>query len=159
MADTLDAQRDRILAGLYSHGMAFAELARQFGASTGLHTTDAHALVEVLGAQDRGTPLTQSELSQRIGLTTGATSSLLNRLEAAGHLRRVRDSADRRLVTLHATDGVDGMVDEFFDPLADRMGAVMRDYPPELLAGFERFLTDVCATMTGYIGETSARRS
>ncbi|GAA2614833.1 MarR family transcriptional regulator [Paractinoplanes durhamensis] len=143
--------------GLRDHGTLFGELGRQLGIAAGLHHTDARALVEILGAQDNGAPLTQSELSHRIGLTTGATSSLLNRLEAAGHIERVRNHADRRVVTLHATEGVDAMVDRFFDPLIDRMGAMMDGYPPELLDEFARFLGDVSRTMKGYLEELPAR--
>ncbi|BCY09017.1 MarR family winged helix-turn-helix transcriptional regulator [Actinoplanes sp. L3-i22] len=154
-----DEQRDRLLLGLREHGTVFGELGRQFGARTGLHTTDAAALVEILAAQDRGAPLTQVELSQHIGLTPGATSALLNRLEAAGHVTRTRDSADRRVVTLRPTAGVDAMVDRFFDPLTERMGTMMSRYPPELLAEFSRFLDDVCTTMTAYAQENERSRT
>ncbi|NAZ75142.1 MarR family transcriptional regulator [Kineococcus sp. T13] len=69
----------------------------------GMHGTDASALVHIVGAEERGEPLTQAELSRLVGLTTGATSSLLNRLEAVGHVERRRDRADRRVVTLRST--------------------------------------------------------
>ncbi|MEV4279845.1 MarR family winged helix-turn-helix transcriptional regulator [Actinoplanes xinjiangensis] len=151
--DDADGQRDRLLAALRAHGTAFADLGRHFGTRTGLHTTDAAALVEILSAQDRGTPLTQAALGHRVGLTAGATSSLLNRLEKAGHVIRVRDSADRRVVTLRAADGVDAMVDRFFAPLVARLGAMMAGHSPEALAHAERFLTDYVATMTGFLDD------
>lgn len=144
------AQRDRIIEALRNHAIASTELGRRFGATMGVHHTDANALVEILNACERGVPLTQSELSQRIGLTTGATSSLLNRLETAGHIRRVRDSADRRIVTLQPTPGVEAVVDSFFRPLADRMGALMDRYPPELLKEFESFLSEISSAMNRY---------
>jgi DNA-binding MarR family transcriptional regulator len=148
-----DGQRQRLLDGLRGHGTAFAELGRQFGVRMGLHTTDATALVEILSAQDRGAPLTQAGLSHRVGLTPGATSSLLNRLEKAGHVTRVRDSADRRIVTLRASEGVDSMVDRFFDPLVARVDTMMAKYSPETLAEVERFITDYVTTMDHYIDE------
>ncbi|MBU2667432.1 MarR family transcriptional regulator [Actinoplanes bogorensis] len=156
---TTHAQRDRLLAGLRSHGIAYTELGRRLGIAMGQHQSDAKALIEILEADDHGAPLTQSQLSQRIGLTAGATSSLLNRLEEAGHIVRVRDSADRRLVTLRATPGVDALVDSFFGPLTERMGEMMASYPPEVLAEIERFLGDVSTTMNDYIKEVSAPRS
>ena len=148
-----EGQRDRLLEGLRAHGMAFAELGRHFGARMGLHTTDAQALVEILSAEDRGAPLTQAGLSQRVGLTPGATSSLLNRLEEAGHVTRTRDSADRRVVTLRATAGVEGMLDRFFDPLVDQADAMMKNYSPQALAEVERFLTDFVALMDRHIAQ------
>ncbi|MGW4941868.1 MarR family winged helix-turn-helix transcriptional regulator [Actinoplanes sp. NPDC004185] len=148
-------QRDRLLDGLREHGMAFAELGRHFGARMGLHTTDANAIVEILSAEDRSAPLTQAALSHRIGLTPGATSSLLNRLEKAGHVTRVRDSADRRIVTLRATEGVEDMLASFFSPLIGHVDAMMARYSPEELAHAERFITDFVATMNGYIKEVA----
>ncbi|MGY0489811.1 MarR family winged helix-turn-helix transcriptional regulator [Streptomyces sp. WG-D5] len=143
----------QLLEGLRAHGMAFGELGRRFGAHTGLHVTDAKALVEILEAQDSGRPLTQSQLGRRIGLSTPATSSLLNRLEGAGHIRRMRNSADRRLVTLHATDGVEDLVHAFFNPLADRLSAVADTYPPEVLTAFTRFLGEIRTVMTTYAAD------
>ena len=153
------AQRDRLLEVLRAHGTAFGELGRRFGSAMGLHTTDATALVAILEAQDRGRPLTQSELSHHVGLTTGATSSLLNRLEDAGHIRRTRDSPDRRVVTLHATEGIDVAVGRFFDPLTDRVTTVMQRYPPEVLAEFERFLGEYCSAMDAYVHELETQKS
>ncbi len=43
-------------------------------------------------------PLSSGELAARLGLTTGATTRLIDRLERAGYLRRVHDPADRRRV-------------------------------------------------------------
>ncbi|HUR02775.1 MAG TPA: MarR family transcriptional regulator [Nonomuraea sp.] len=150
-------EHHQLLEALRSHAMAFNELGRKLGAQAGLHVTDANALVEILGAQDSGQPLTQTQLSQRIGLSTAATSSLLNRLENAGHVRRARDSADRRLVTLHSTDSAEALVDRFFDPLVERMSALADTYPPQTLAAFTRFLEEICATMTAYAGEVAQR--
>ncbi|MCY1139023.1 MarR family transcriptional regulator [Actinoplanes sp. Pm04-4] len=151
-----DAQRD-LIAALHEHGMAYSELGRQFGAAIGLHVTDATALVEILSAHGRGVPLTQSALGRRIGLTPGATSSLINRLETAGRIRRVRDTADRRVVTLHAGENVDAPLDHFFAPLVTRMGTAMHGYSPEELAGFTRLLTGLIAAMTGYTKELDGR--
>ncbi|WP_250030769.1 MarR family transcriptional regulator [Paractinoplanes maris] len=148
-----DAQRDRLLEGLHGHALAYSELGRQFGAALGLHVTEANALIEILGAQDRGLALTQSALAQRVGLTAGATSSLISRLEAAGHIRRVRDTTDRRVVTVHANASVDARLHEFFDPLVERLSAVLSRYPPDLLAECDRLLTEVGATMNDYSRE------
>ena len=147
----MDAQGRRLLDALQAHGMAFGELGRRFGTAMNLHTTDATALVEILSAEDRGTPLTQAVLGQRVGLTPGATSSMLNRLEAAGHVIRVRGETDRRVVTLRASEGVEQLLDEFFVPLVERLDTMMRRHSPEALAHAERFLTDYVAAMNDFI--------
>ncbi|MFE4633575.1 MarR family winged helix-turn-helix transcriptional regulator [Streptomyces sp. NPDC056773] len=72
-------------------------LIHRFAGENGLHATDIQALGAILDAR---TPMTPGRLSQHLGLTSGAVTACLDRLEKAGHLRRVRDAADRRVVHL-----------------------------------------------------------
>ena len=44
-----------------------------------------------------------AELARRLGISKAATTVLVDRLERAGHVERVRDTVDRRRVTLTAT--------------------------------------------------------
>jgi DNA-binding MarR family transcriptional regulator len=50
-----------------------------------------------------GDGITVSELGQRLQLDSGTLTPLLKRLEAAGHVQRLRDSADERRVLLRLT--------------------------------------------------------
>lgn len=158
--DTEVPQRGaRLNEALRAYGATYSELARQFAANEGLHSTDAAALIEILAAEERGTPLSPARLSERIGLTAGSTSTLLNRLELAGHVRRSRVHADRRIVTLQSTPGVQAIADDFFQPLGERIAEVMVKYPPELLTMFESMLGDLTETMEGYITDTTTSRT
>lgn len=151
-------QRDRLNDALRAYGATYSELARQFATSEGLHSTDAIALIEILAAEERGTPLSPARLSEKIGLTAGATSTLLNRLELAGHVLRSRVHADRRVVTLHSTPGVQFIADAFFQPLGERIAEVMAPYSTELLEMFENMLGDLTKTMESYITATTTAR-
>ncbi|GAB3574437.1 hypothetical protein GCM10027406_04480 [Leifsonia lichenia] len=152
------ARRERLNEALRAYGASYAELAREFAASEGLHSTDAVALIEILAAEERGTPLSPARLSDRIGLTAGATSTLLNRLELAGHIVRSREHADRRIVTLHSTPNIQTIADAYFHPLGDRIAEVMARHPPELLEKFETLLGDLRGAMEAYIADTTALR-
>ena len=110
-------------------------------------------MLEILAAEERGTPLSPARLSERIGLTFGATSTLLNRLEAAGHVARSRVHTDRRIVSLHSTQGVHQLAGDFFGPLGQRLAHVMQAYPPEVLDQFESLLRELRDSMEGYIEE------
>lgn len=140
-----EAPVERLMESMRSWGGAFTEFSRLFGLRAGMHVTDAEALVQIINAEDKGAPLTQSVLSRRIGLTSGATSSLLNRLEEAGHIERRRDRSDRRVVTLRSTAEVHRRVDEFFAEVGAELAASMAGHPPEEL---ERF-ADLVAGLTG----------
>lgn len=101
-------------------------------------------------------PLSPARLGERIGLTSGATSSLLNRLEENGHIVRSRVHADRRVVTLLSTSEVQGVAHAFFEPLAVRLNAIMSSYSNEFLQQFETFLTDLRAASEAYVQDLSA---
>src|SRR5919109_4895952 len=60
----------------------------------GMHSTDIETmdLLNTLG------PMTAGELSERTGLSSGATTRLIDRMERAGYVRRRPDQHDRRCV-------------------------------------------------------------
>lgn len=149
----VERQRERIIDGLRAYGTTYGEVGRRFAASLGLHSTDASALIEILAAEEAQDPLSPARLSERVGLTTGATSSLLNRLEDAGHIVRSRVHTDRRVVTLGSTPQIQEITDEFFDPLGVRLEAVMKKYPTNLLSQVEELIKELRSTMDDYIGE------
>ena len=62
----------------------------------GMNVTD-HKCADILS---RAGPLTAGELAQHTGLTTGAITGVLDRLERAGYVRRVHDPHDRRRVII-----------------------------------------------------------
>ncbi|MFC9343228.1 MarR family winged helix-turn-helix transcriptional regulator [Streptomyces sp. NPDC057020] len=151
--DGVAEQRERLMESLRIYGGHYAELSRRFAAWLGLHSTDATAVLEIAAAEERGTPLSPARLSERISLSTGATTALLNRLEAAGHITRAREHSDRRIVTLRSGGHIQERADEFFGPLAHRLDAEMSHYPPRLLEQFEAFIVDLNATMTSHLAE------
>src|SRR4051794_31031412 len=69
-------------------------------ARLGISLTDLRCLDVIEG---RG-GVTAGELATASGLTTGAVTAVIDRLERAGSARRVRDDADRRRVNVEATD-------------------------------------------------------
>ncbi|MFF1413064.1 MarR family winged helix-turn-helix transcriptional regulator [Streptomyces sp. NPDC058289] len=147
------AQHERLMESLRVHGRHYAELSRRFAAWLGLHSTDATAVLEIAAAEERGTPLSPARLSERIPLSTGATTALLNRLEAAGHITRVREHSDRRVITLRSGGHIQERADEFFGPLAHRLDAAMAHYPPQLLEQFDAFMADLNSAMDTHLSE------
>ncbi|MEW1689338.1 MarR family winged helix-turn-helix transcriptional regulator [Streptomyces sp. NPDC091265] len=156
MREGVVEQRERLMESLRTYGGHYAELSRRFAAWLGLHSTDATAVLEIAAAEERGTPLSPARLSERIPLSTGATTALLNRLEAAGHITRAREHSDRRIVTLRSGEHIQERADEFFGPLADRLDAAMSHYPPRLLEQFEAFMADLNSSMDAHLAEQGA---
>jgi DNA-binding MarR family transcriptional regulator len=65
--------------------------------------------------------LTPGEIATETGLTSGAVTALLDRLERVGYVRRVRDAADRRRVWVELTDAARQRAAEVYGPLAENM--------------------------------------
>lgn len=106
----------RYLTAIVLHGNATA-------AVLGLGGTDLYAL-STLGAHGQ---MTSGELAEATGLTTGATTRLIDRLERAGHVRRVPDPSDRRKVRIERT-GRAANLDETVDPARRLVGEILAGY-------------------------------
>ncbi|WP_158970857.1 MarR family winged helix-turn-helix transcriptional regulator [Chachezhania sediminis] len=61
-----------------------------------MHQTDLECLFIIT----LGTDVTPGQLAQETGLTSGAITGVIDRIERAGYIRRVRDTGDRRRVFL-----------------------------------------------------------
>lgn len=105
------------LSAMVLNSLAAAEAA-------GLNATDYYAL----NLLDLTGPLTSGELAVRTGLTTGATTRLIDRLERSGHARRVPDPADRRKVMVESTGTPEGL-DAVLAGTRARIGALIQGYP------------------------------
>jgi DNA-binding MarR family transcriptional regulator len=110
----------RYLDAVGLNGLAMAEAA-------GLNTTDWFALSVLAEAG----PLTSGALAERTGLTTGATTRLIDRLERAGHARRVADPGDRRKVLVEHVANLD--VETIVGPSRRHLAEVLQRYTPEQL--------------------------
>lgn len=112
-------------------------------AEAAIHRTDLTALSHAMDATQSGGRLTPGELAVRMGLSPSATTTMLDRLEAAGHMVRSRDSTDRRVVSLAVTEHAHQVGYQVFAPLAQAFDDVMVDYEPAELAVVQRFLEQI----------------
>ena len=85
----------------------------------GLNRTDLHCIniIENSGG------LTAGRLAAESGLTTGAVTGVIDRLERAGYARRVSDPADRRRVKLEVTPKFYSRADKIWGPMASDWAA------------------------------------
>lgn len=102
--------------------------------------TDLAAMTHLTFARE---PIGPRELSGRLGITPGATTELVDRLERAGHLERRRDTVDRRRVQLHASTATLGQVAGELAPLLGALDAVAADLDERDRAVVLAYLTRV----------------
>ena len=79
---------------------ATARFDRAVAARIGLNLTDMSCLDEL----DRAGPMPVGQLAARTGLSSGAMTAAIDRLERAGYVRRRRDPDDRRVVMIEPTE-------------------------------------------------------
>jgi DNA-binding MarR family transcriptional regulator len=112
-------------------------LVHGFAGDHGLHATDVQALAAILDAEE---PMTPGRLREHLGLTSGAVTACVDRLERAGHIRRVRESADRRVVHLYYAADARSAARTYFRPLARAAQAARTRFTEDELATALRFI-------------------
>ncbi|WP_447007677.1 MarR family winged helix-turn-helix transcriptional regulator [Saccharothrix isguenensis] len=104
----------RLLRQLTVETDRFAEL---FGEKQKMHRTDLNALAVIMDSRWGGEPMTPTRLAEALHLSASATTSVLDRLEAAGHVERIRSPQDRRKVEVRVRDKALDLGRRFFVPL------------------------------------------
>ena len=80
----------------------------------GVNETDLHCLNII----ENGNGLSAGELAAQSGLTGGAITGVIDRLERAGFARRVPDPADRRRVSVEVTPAFYKAAERIWGPMA-----------------------------------------
>jgi DNA-binding MarR family transcriptional regulator len=76
-------------------------------------------------------PKSAGELSAGTGLSSAATTTLIDRLEQKGYVRRVADPADRRRVLVEMTPDGRARVGGFYGPLVAEGAALFDGIPTD----------------------------
>lgn len=120
-----------------------------FAQRHGAHGTDVEALIRILSPGDE-TPMTAGRLAAELGLSTGAVTSLLDRLERDGHVRRERDPLDRRKVIIRYDQAGLELAGRFFQPLGEHHRAGTADFTAEELQIVKRYLAATISSFRAY---------
>jgi len=114
-------------------GVLFSQAAAE---RLGLNSTDLECLGLITSE-----PATAGELAQATGLTTGAITGVIDRLERAGYARREHDRADRRKVRVRALPAALLKAAPIFEPMRRASAEVLARYSDGELALILDFLT------------------
>jgi len=118
-----------------------------------LHPTE----VEVLDLLGRAGPLTAGQVTEVTGLTSGAASRLIDRLERAGYVRRAPNPKDRRSVlVMPMRELISRDLAPLYAPLESALSALYERYDPEQLALITDFLSRVNAVSRAHIDRLRA---
>lgn len=96
----------------------------------GLNLIDLRCLTLAQGEED----MTPGKFAELTGLTTGAITGVIDRLEKARLVKRERDPHDRRRVIVKLLPGRKAEIDALFAPLGKAMHQALERYSDEQLA-------------------------
>lgn len=103
----------RLVESLRGLQLASDLMDQAFADFVGINRTDLRCM-DIVDQRGR---VTAGELAREAGLTTGAVTALMDRMEAAGLLRRSYDPKDRRKVWVELTSDAEKLGEEVYGPL------------------------------------------
>jgi DNA-binding MarR family transcriptional regulator len=130
------ATADEIVSRLRRHSTAAVLFHHAVAERLGLGPTD-HKCLDLL--RDRGAMI-GSELAAITGLTSGAVTGVVARLERAGFVRRERDPRDQRKQILRATRERARDLEEVFGPIRADAAPLLEGFDARQLAAIAEFL-------------------
>ena len=105
-----------------------------------VNTTDQRCLEALVDAGEGG--LTPREIAERLALTTGSVTTMLDRLERAGYVLRSKHPQDGRMLIVTLTATANTRIWQLIGPhIAESAEAVARELSPGDLDAVRRFLT------------------
>ncbi len=117
------------------------------GARLGLSASDQRALALI----GRHGPLTAGQLAEHTGLTPGAVTGMVDRLERAGLARREPDPSDRRRVLITST-GTGGQPEVFRE-----LAAAMSDLTSRYTESEQQVIADYLTRTIGVLREQTRK--
>ena len=121
--------------------------------AVGINRTD-HRCLDILELEGGATA---GRLAELMGLSTGAVTTVLDRLERAGLARRVRDEHDRRKVNVVVTEKAGALLWPFYEPLMKMSERLYVRYSDEQLALVLDFLEAGAELYDEVLAELHAR--
>jgi DNA-binding MarR family transcriptional regulator len=128
-----------ILAGFQRTSGHAVVLSQLIADKTDLSPTD----LETLGFLQQEGPATAGRLAQVTGLTTGAVTRMIDRLERARYVRRRDDPADRRRVVVELNTARVREFDQFYAPMTTESVKMLEQYSEKELEAAARLLKDM----------------
>lgn len=127
---------EELIAANRAYQTAVEKMDEAFCKLAGVNRTDGRCLDVI----DQRPGITAGELAAAVGLSPGAVTTALDRLEARGFVTRTRDPSDRRRVTLQPTPEFSRLAWAAYGPLGEMGGPLVAELSDEELGAIIRFL-------------------
>jgi DNA-binding MarR family transcriptional regulator len=129
------------------HGQAIAR-------RVGVNSSDLECLDLILMSG----PSTAGDIARHTGLTSGAVTGLIDRLERLGLVERAADAADRRKVLVRVREDRIGAIAALYTPLEKAMQALLACYSKEEFATLIDFAERSGALLQARVSELNQNK-
>jgi DNA-binding MarR family transcriptional regulator len=136
-----------LLGALRRFRRADESMRRGVSADLGVNQLDLRALQLVIAGDRTSHPLSPGDLSGQLAISTAATTKLVDRLVASGHVDRTPHPHDRRSVVLRPTSRAHADLRRRMRTVHRRMGEAARAVPAESRDDVIEFLTSMAVAM------------
>jgi DNA-binding MarR family transcriptional regulator len=123
--------------------------------AVGVSSSDLECL-DFLNIEGR---VTAGRLAELTGLTTGAITGLVDRMEKAGFVRRERDEEDRRKVYIALIPEALEKVSRYYEPLQKAVTKNWESYTDAELKLLLRFMNQGYDTMLGVLDDLKGKQA
>ncbi|WP_437969996.1 MarR family transcriptional regulator [Sorangium sp. So ce260] len=147
--ELIDGLGDRLGRELSTQSVLFHQAIAE---RLGLKGTD-HKYLDVVRRAAEAGPVTPGDLVQLTGLTSGGVTGVLDRLEAAGFVRRVKHPSDRRQLVVEPVVERYAEIGALFAPFRERWAVLCSRYSLDEL----RLICDFFEQATALMAEEIAR--
>ena len=127
----------QVMMAAQNQGVSSVLFRNALGRKVGLNITESECL-SFLTIKGTSTP---TQIAKYIGLTTGSTTTMLDRLEKAGFIRRKPNPQDRRGVFIEVTEKWTSTAGPLVAGVVQAHAKLIASYSAEELAAITDFLT------------------
>ena len=129
----------QVIEGARENSIGVVLFHQAAGRILGINVTDMKCL-DIITLKGLASP---SELAKATGLSTGSTTTMIDRLETRGLVERRPNPRDRRGTVIVLTDQAAERLPSLFKPMATAMGALVSGYSEEELETLSDFFRKV----------------
>lgn len=136
-----DATRAGLLSQVAAEAPAHAAAAVRLNIAVANQLGLPHTDVQCIGLLTSG-PAAPTRLAERLGLTAGAVTKVLDRLERGGYVHRSADPADRRRIVVTASAEGLAEVSRHYAPVGEAFARRFAGYTNDELRTVLKFMRD-----------------
>ncbi len=142
-------QVDQVLSVEHFRDLVIAASASQLALAKSMQMSDRE--MSVLSMVAYASPLPRlADIRERLGLSAAATTEMIDRLERRGHVHRVREDEDQRVVQVAMTTATRETISSRLAPMLRDVGAILDELDEATALRMAKTLEGVAAAYSAF---------